>query len=66
MFDSGGKYREIRKHRKQLLRQAEKLTYDIKRHEENILAAQRMTKSQIISTYGMSRYDFEDHFLEGV
>lgn len=58
------KLKEVRKQRKVLLRQAEYLTYDIKRKEEKILASQRLTRAELISTYGRDCY-WEEHWLEG-
>lgn len=55
----------IRKQRKVLLRQAEHLTYDIKTKEEQILAAERLLKSEIINQFGSRNYDWLDYPLEG-
>lgn len=60
-----GRLKAARKQRKVLLRQAEHLTYDIQRREEKIFASQRMTKANILSTYGLDYY-FEEHFVEDV
>lgn len=59
-----GNLKEARKQRKVLLRQAEHITYDIKRREEKILKSQRMTKAEIMSSYGTDCY-WEDYCLEG-
>lgn len=59
-----GNLKDARKQRKVLLRQAEHITYDIKRREEKILASQRMTRAEIMSSYGRDRY-WEEHYLEG-
>lgn len=59
-----GKLKEARKKRKIALRQAEHLTYDIKRKEEKVLASHRMTKTEILSTYGRDYY-WEEYYLEG-
>lgn len=56
--------KNARKQRKVLLRQAEHITYDIKRREEKILASQRMTRAEIMSTYGRDCY-WEEYYLEG-
>lgn len=58
-----GDLKEARKWRKVLLQQAEHLTYDIKCREEKILASQRMTKAEILSTYGRDYY-WEDYYVE--
>lgn len=55
--------KHIRKQRKVLLRQADQLTWDIKRREDKILASQRMTRGDIMSTYGRGGY-WEDHYVE--
>jgi hypothetical protein len=55
--------KHIRKQRKTLLRQAEQLTYDIRRREDRILASQRLTRGEIMSTYGIGHY-WEDHYVE--
>jgi hypothetical protein len=55
--------KHIRKQRKVLLRQADQITYDIKRREDKILASQRMTRSEILSAYGRDCY-WEDHYVE--
>lgn len=57
--------KHIRKQRKVLLRQADQLTWDIKRREDKILASQRMTRGEIMSAYGRDCY-WEEHYLEGV
>lgn len=58
-----GILKTIRKQRKVLLRQADQLTWDIKRREDKILASQRMTHGEIMSTYGRGSY-WEDHYVE--
>jgi hypothetical protein len=59
-----GKLKAVRKQRKVLLRQAEHLTYDIKKLEDKILASQRMTKEAIRLEFG-EHYYWEDYYLEG-
>jgi hypothetical protein len=55
----------IRKQRKVLLHQAEHLTYEIKHKEEQILAAGRLLKSEIMNQFGCRNYDWLDYPLEG-
>lgn len=55
--------KHIKKQRKTLLRQADQITYDIKRREDKILASQRMTRSEILSTYCRGGY-WEEHYVE--
>lgn len=54
----------VRKQRKVLLRQAEHLTHDIRCKEEKILASQRMTKAELMSTYGDGSY-WEEFCVHG-
>jgi phosphoglycerate-specific signal transduction histidine kinase len=59
-----GLLKSTRKQRKVLLKQAEKLTYDIQCKEEKILAAQRLTKADLLYSYGDGTY-WEDYYLQG-
>lgn len=59
-----GLLKSVRKQRKVLLKQAEHLTYKIHCLEDKILEAQRLTKHEIMSTYGDYRC-WEEHVLEG-
>jgi hypothetical protein len=59
-----GALKNTRKQRKVLLKQADHLTFDIRRREEKILASQRITKSEIMSTYGSACY-WEEQYLLG-
>lgn len=59
-----GLLKDTRKQRKVLLKQAEKLTYEIQRREDRILASQRMLRSEIMNTYGDSSY-WEEYYVEG-
>lgn len=56
--------KNIRKQRKTVLKQAERLTYDIKRLEERLLASQRMTKSAILNQFSY-KYYWEEYDLIG-
>ena len=58
-------FNSIRKQRKVLLHQAEHLTYEIKHKEEQILAAGRLLKSEIMNKFGSRNYDWLDYTLEG-
>lgn len=59
-----GRLKEVRKKRKVLLKQAEKLTYDIHKAEHQIMELSCLTKSQLIQRYG-ARYYFEEHWVVG-
>ena len=59
-----GLLKDTRKQRKVLLKQAEKLTYEIQRREDRILASQRMLRSDLMNTYGDSSY-WEEYIVEG-
>lgn len=59
-----GLLKNTRKQRKVLLRQAEHLTYDIRCKEEKVLASQRMTKAELLYTYGDGSY-WEEYCLQG-
>ena len=52
----GVRLKAIRKQRKVLLKQADHLTYDIKRREDVLLAAQRMTRAEILDRYSTEYY----------
>ena len=62
--DSGGQYKVIRKRRKTLLKQAEKLTADIHKQEDKILSAERMTRAELLYAYGLDRRYFEEYYVE--
>ena len=57
-----GRLKAARKQRKILLKQAEHLTFDIKRKEEEILASQRLTKADILYRYH-ENFDWEEHYV---
>ena len=59
-----GLLKDTRKQRKILLKQAERLTYEIQRREDRILASQRMLRSDLMNTYGDSSY-WEEYDVEG-
>lgn len=59
-----GLLKDTRKQRKVLLKQAEKLTYEIQRREDRILASQRMLRSDLMNAYGDSSY-WEEYYVEG-
>jgi hypothetical protein len=52
--------KNVRKQRKVLLKQAECLTWDIKRREDKILASQRMTRAELLNNYCIDHY-WENH-----
>jgi uncharacterized protein HemY len=56
--------KNVRKQRKVLLKQAERLTFDIKRREEKILASQRMLKEEVLHNYGRPYY-WEEFYING-
>jgi uncharacterized protein HemY len=56
--------KSVRKQRKVLLKQAERLTFDIKRREEKILASQRMLKEEVLHNYGRPYY-WEEFYING-
>jgi hypothetical protein len=58
-----GRLKEVRKKSKTLLRQAEKMTYNIHSLESKLLNLSCLTKSQLLAEYGRCRY-FEEHTLE--
>jgi chromosome segregation ATPase len=59
-----GRLKEVRKKRKVLLKQAERLTNDIHRAERQIMELSCLTKSQLIHRYGDGHY-FEEHWVVG-
>lgn len=59
-----GLLKDTRKQRKVLLKQAERLTYEIQRREDRILASQRMLRSDLMNTYGDGSY-WEEYDVEG-
>jgi hypothetical protein len=50
--NNSGALKNIRKQRRVMLKQAEHLTYDIKKREDKILASQRMLTEELLYTYG--------------
>ena len=62
--DSGGKFKLIRKERKQLIRQADQLTYKIQDRERLIVEYQTMLKADVLRTFG-GHFHWEEYYLEG-
>ena len=56
--------KNTRKQRKVLLKQAEKLTYDMEHRETKIRNSQIMMKKDIMATYGVYHYWQEEYVLE--
>ena len=56
--------KNTRKQRKVLLKQAEKLTYDMENREAKIRNSQIMMKKDIMATYGVYHYWQEEYVLE--
>lgn len=56
--------KNTRKQRKVLLKQAEKLTYDMENREAKIRNSQIMMKKDIMTTYGVYHYWQEEYVLE--
>ena len=59
-----GHLKECKKQRKVLLRQADKLTYDIKKREELILNSQCMLKAELLSRFCQHHF-WEEYYVEG-
>lgn len=59
-----GKLKEARKQRKVALRQADKLTYDIRTKEERINNSMLLTYHQLINSYCPYHYWQEEYVLE--
>lgn len=56
--------KNTRKQRKVLLKQAEKLTYEMENRETKICNSQIMMKKDIMTTYGVYHYWQEEYVLE--
>ena len=56
--------KNVRKQRKVLLKQAEKLTYDMENREAKIRNSQIIMKKDIMTTYGVYHYWQEEYVLE--
>lgn len=59
-----GHLKESRKQRRVLLRQADKLTYEIRKREERILNSQCLLKSEILAQFGQHYY-WEEYYVQG-
>lgn len=60
-----GRMKDTRKQRKVMLKQADKLTYEITKREDKIHNSQIMLKKDLIYTYGSTRYIWEEYCVLG-
>lgn len=59
-----GHLKESRKQRRVLLRQADKLTYEIRKREEKILDSQCLLKHELLGQFGQHYY-WEEYYVQG-
>ena len=59
-----GRLKEARKQRKVVLRQIDKLTYDIRTREDKINSSMLLMKKDVMSSYGVYHYWQDEYVLE--